>query len=317
MEKYEEQRLLVKIARMYYEDDMTQSAIAKDLGIYRTTISRLLKKAREDGIVTIKIRDNISQNFDLERKLEKLFHLKEVILVPTTDEQTEGEKKKALGKAGAELLKRIVKDEDVIGFAWGSTLASMVGQVSDPKKRNLDFVPLVGGPGTMDAKYHVNTITYNMANDIGGTPHFIDAMAVVERKETKEDIVSSNYFKKIKKLWDDLTIAVVGIGAPLKSSNMIWTGFYGDRDVKALEKANGIGDICSRFFDENGRIIDTELHDRTIAIELERLKSLNYSIGIAESIEKVPSIIGALKGEFINILVTTDETASNILERME
>lgn len=314
MNKWEEQRLLIKIARMYYEEEKTQSQIAKQLGIYRTTISRLLKKAREDGIVTITIHTGSNRVYNLEQRLEQRFGLREAIVVPANEAATEREIKGALGRAGADLLKRIVTDKDVVGFAWGSTLAELVGKFDDTQPRDADFVPLVGGPGTMDSKYHVNTIVYNVANALGGQAHFIDAAAIVERKETKEDIVSSRYFQKIADLWERLTMAVVGIGAPLSSSNMIWTGFFGDREIEELNRLGAVGDICSRYFDREGRRLEPEVDERTVAVQLEKLQSLEHCIGIAGSIEKVPSILGALKGKYINILITDEETATAILK---
>ncbi|MPQ23887.1 sugar-binding transcriptional regulator [Bacillus paralicheniformis] len=316
MEMKDDKRLLIKVCKMYYEEDMTQSQIANATGIYRTTVGRMLKKAREEGIVKITIDDHVGTHYDLERELEQLLGLKEVYICDAKPEQTAEDKKKLVGKAGAEILKRVVKDGDTVGFAWGTTMAGMIGEFHGVKKRSASFVPLVGGPGAMDTKYHVNSIVYSIAGDFGGTPYFIDAAAVVEKKETKEEIVKSHYFKKIESLWNGLTVAAVGIGAPLSSSNMIWTGFYGDQDIERLEAKQAVGDICSRFFDRSGALVETEIHNRTIAIDINRLKNLEYSIGLAESHEKVPSIIGAAKGRYINILVTTAETAREIAEEV-
>ncbi|MDA7025435.1 sugar-binding transcriptional regulator [Bacillus sp. CLL-7-23] len=313
----DDKRLLIKICKMYYEEDMTQSQIAKATGIYRTTVGRMLKKAREEGIVKITIDDHVGAYYDMERELEQLLGLKEVYICETISQQTAAEKKKSVGKGGAAILKRVIKDGDTVGFAWGTTMAGMIGEFHGAKKRNASFVPLVGGPGTMDTKYHVNSIVYSIAGDFGGTPYFIDAAAVVEKKETKDEIVKSHYFKKIQALWDRLTVATVGIGAPFSSSNMIWTGFYGDKDRESLKEQHAVGDICSRFFDHSGKLLDTEINNRTIAIDINRLRNLEYSIGLAESREKVPSIIGAAKGKYINILVTTAETAQDIIEEVK
>lgn len=317
MPNWEEKRLLVKIARMYYESDMTQNEISKTLGIYRTTISRLLKKAKKEGIVQIHIDRSFSEVFELEEQLEKAFHLKEVIVVPSNHAQTSEQRRRELGSATLQYLNRIMSDQDKVGFAWGKTLASMVDELSEFKPRKADFFPLVGGPGTLDSKYHVNTIVYNLANAFGGTAQFIDAAAVVEKKETRDDLLASNFFKKILDLWNELTIAVVGIGAPLASSNMIWTGFYGEKEIEELDKLKVVGDICSRFIDVHGNIIRSEITDRTVAIELERLRELSYSIGVAESLNKVPSILGALRGKFINVLITDEVTAEEIIRQAE
>lgn len=315
MINWEEKRLLVKISQLYYEQGLTQSAISKKMGIYRTTISRYLKKARDEGIVTIKVNDD-NETYQLESELEQYFNLKEVIVVPTSTARLNQEKKALIGSAGAELLKRIIKDDDVVGFAWGSSLGYMAEATKQCKETNASFVPLVGGPGTMKTKHHVNTIVYTVAQEFNGTPYYIDAAAIVEKKETRDEIANSAYFRNIIDLWSKLSVAVVGIGNPIQSSNMVWSGFFGDKEIAELDNLKAVGDICSRFFDQDGNYVDTELTDRTIAIELEKLKELDYSIGIAESIEKVPSILGALRGGYINILVTTDETARELIANM-
>lgn len=317
MDSREERRLLVRIAQMYYEEDMTQSQISKELGIYRTSISRWLKKAREEGIVKISINRDIDDMFELEQELIKRFHLREAIVVATKSDQTSDDKKKAVASASADFLKRIIKDDDVIGFAWGTTVASMIGEFTNVPKKSAHFVPLVGGPGPMDTKHHVNTIVYKIAEDFRGRSYFIDAAAVVERKETKRDIVKSNYFKKIAELWSELTIAVVGIGNPNQSSNLVWAGFCGDQDIDELNQQGAIGDICSRFYDIHGNEIKSELSERTIAIDINKLKETPYSIAVAESVEKAPSIIGGMRGGYINTLVTTDETALAILNAVK
>ncbi|WP_332633516.1 sugar-binding transcriptional regulator [Halalkalibacter flavus] len=315
MSNWEEKRLLVKVAQMYYEADMTQNEIAKELGIYRTTIGRMLKKARKEGIVQIHIDSTSYETFELETKLQQAFQLKDVIVVPSNNEDTEEKRLANLGLATLDLLNRIIKDDDTIGFAWGRTMGSMIDQPVEYKERRADFVPLVGGPGTLDSKYHVNTIVYNVAKTFGGSSHFIDAAAVVEKKETKKDIVNSNYFRKILYMWNNISIAVVGIGAPLASSNMIWTGFYGDTEIEELNNLNVVGDICSRFYDINGQVIESEVAERTVAIELDRLAELEYSIGVAESENKIPSILGALRGKYINVLITNESTAEQLLKK--
>ncbi|MDV2685185.1 sugar-binding transcriptional regulator [Alkalihalophilus lindianensis] len=316
MSNWEERRLLVKVAQMYYEEDMTQNEISKELGIYRTTIGRMLKKARKEGIVQIHIDNTSYETFELETKIKKVFQLKDVIIVPNNNHDSDEKRKAALGYATLELMNRIIKDDDTVGFAWGKTLGSMIEQPMEYKPKKVDFVPLVGGPGTLDSKYHVNTIIYNVANTFGGSSHFIDAAAVVEKKETKNDIVTSNFFKKILDMWQKLNIAVVGIGAPLASSNMIWTGFYGDKEIDELNNLDAVGDICSRFYDINGQVIESEVAERTVAIELDRLKELEYSIGVAESANKVPSILGALRGKYVNVLITNESTAEELLKKI-
>lgn len=318
MDKNEEKKLLIKIAQMYYEMDMTQSQISQKLKIYRTTISRMLKKVREEGIVKITINYDSGDNFSIEQKLKERFGLKEVIVVPVEHEQSSQLKLKAIGQACAKLLERVIKNEDVIGFSWGSSLAAVVEALESAKKQNVMCVPMVGGPsGKLDSKYHVNTICYQAASKFSGQSLMIDVPAILEKKETRDDILESNYFQEIAAIWNRITIAVFSIGSFEISKNSTWRAFYGDATIKELESGKAAGDICSRFFDINGVPVHTDISDRTITIHLQQLQKVRYSIGVAQSIEKVPGIIGALNGGYMNVLVTTEETAQSILAQTD
>ncbi len=111
-------RLIVKIAQLYYDQEMTQAQIARELGIYRTTISRLLKRGRELGVVSISINYNYNENLWLEQQLKHKFGLKEAVVVPCQHEQEE-EQLAMLGVQGAQMLERLLEPGDIIGFSWG------------------------------------------------------------------------------------------------------------------------------------------------------------------------------------------------------
>lgn len=320
MGKNEDNKLLIQIARMYYEQDMTQSEISKELGIYRTTISRMLKRVRDEGIVQITIHENIGGHYMMEQKLKDRFGLKEALVVPV--EPGEGEPKhakvKAISQACAKLLDRIVRNGDVIGFSWGSTLAAVVEELKPSKKQNVRCVPMVGGPsGRLESRFHVNTICYQAACKWDAHSLMIDVPAITERKATRDELMASRHFKEIADTWSRITVAVFGIGSMEITGETTWRAFYGDAAIEELEHGKVAGDICSRFFDRNGAIVRTGISDRTITIELDRLKQARYSIGVAESLEKVPGIIGALNGGYMNVLVTTEETAYSILEQTD
>lgn len=314
MSKWDETRMLVKISQLYYIDNMTQSEISKKLGIYRTTISRLLKKAKEDGIVSITIKSDYNQCFELEKEIEKVFGLKEACIVPSEPKQTNGVKAQALGYAAAEYLKRISKDGDAIGFAWGTTLASLARELTNCKPISANIIPLVGGFSDNDSENHVSTIVSKVANEFKAKAHYLYAPAITSDKIIKDAIMKDTNYKSISQLWEIINIAFVGIGALNKSSNVLWNSEYRNNNTININNDNAIGEICSRFYDVNGDIVDSELNDRTVAIELDKLKTLKYSVGVAESHEKVPSILSALKAKFINVLITTDETARSLLE---
>ncbi|WP_440961011.1 sugar-binding transcriptional regulator [Paenibacillus nitricinens] len=315
MDRKEEKKLLIKIAQMYYEQNLTQSEISNKLGIYRTTISRMLKRVREEGIVTITINYDIGDHCTLEQELKERFGLKEAIVVEVDPAQSGVIKRKAIGRACAKWLEKVVQPKDMIGFSWGSSLAAVVENLTLAQRSFVTCVPTVGGPsGKMESGYHVNNICYQAALKWGARSLMIDVPAITEQKETRDQLMRSQYYQTIAKAWDQLDIAVFGIGSPEIKGEEAWRGFYGDAVIDELESGRVAGDICSRFYDGNGLPVRTAISDRTLTIELEQIKRARYAIGVAESLEKVSGILGALNGGYMNVLVTTEETAQKILE---
>lgn len=316
MDELEEERLLLKLAQMYYEKDLTQSEIAKELNINRSTISRMLKKVREKGIVTTLINYDMFDTFTVEEQLKDRFNLKDAIVVPVGEEHSKETKLLAMGQACANYLKQIVQNKDVIGFSWGSSLGRTVEQLENTSKEDVLCVPMVGGPsGKLESRYHVNTICFKAAEKFNAQSLMIDLPAILDNRETRDQILKSDYFEEISTVWKLVTVAVFGIGSIEISGERTWKAFYGNAVTEELKRDNVVGDICSHFFDIDGNVIQTSVTDRTISIGLDKIKNARYSIGVAESKEKVNGIIGALNSGLMKVLVTTEETAKLILEK--
>lgn len=312
-----ELKLLITIAQMYYEQNLTQNEISKKLSIYRTTISRLLKKAQEQGIVSFSINYELSSTFLLEKQLKELFNLTHVVVTHSSDSNTIQEKLNNMGLACADYLKQIIGDGDILGLSWGSSLAAVADQLDSSSYKDILCVPMVGGPaGKLESKYHVNTIVYNIASKLHGKSLLMDFPAILDEQFLRDAIVKSQHYQQISKYWDSLSIAIFGIGSCEVSDKSIWYGFYGDGDdVKPINQEPIAGDICSRFYSYHGQPIQTTISETIINIHLQQIKKAKHRIGVAQSIEKADAIIGAMKGGYLNTLITTKETAQAILDR--
>ena len=306
-----EKRILIKVAHMYYIDNLKQSDIGKKLGVDRTTVSKYLKKALENGIVKITVEQDTYE--DLENALENRFGLKEAFVVGKSYDTKVV--KRSMAEVGLNLLKRIMRNKQTIGLAWGSTIGELAQMAGESKLPVLDadFVPLDGGPENIESEYHVNTLCYNLAKAFGGRSYYIYAPAITKTPEIREAILQDDNYSKIAAFWDKLDIAIVGIGAPVRSSNLVWTGGFGREAIESLARTGAVGEICSVFYDLNGQPVNTIFSDRTIAVPLEKLREARYSIGMAYLREKVPAIMGALRGRLINVLITDEETAKILL----
>ncbi|WP_207871660.1 hypothetical protein DOK78_000053 [Enterococcus sp. DIV2402] len=312
--KHVEDKLLVQIAQMYYQEDKNQSQISKELNIHRSTISRLLKKSREEGIVTITINYDLAGTYSLEKELEETFGLKKAIVVPTAIDVQSEQKLQLLGAAANKYLQTILEEEMTIGFSWGQAMSMVAAELQETEKNNLMCIPLIGGPsGRLIGEYHVNTITFEASKKLKSKAVLIDSPAFPETKELKEALMANQFNQDLVQLWKKLSIAIFGIGSPQMKDSTRWKLFYDDNILEGLED-QVVGDVISHFYNAQGQHISSKLDERLIGITLEELKKVNYRIAVAESLEKVSAIRGALRGKYMNVLVTTQETAEAILK---
>lgn len=310
----EKNQLLTKVAYLYYIEDANQTSIARDLNIHRSTVSRMLKEARDKGIVQIQINDFNTDLFDLEREAKNLFDLEYLEIVPSNIQATEEDVKESLGLRAANLIRRLINNGDNVGLAWGSSLATTIHHIERKYTEDTLFVPLVGGSTEINTSDHVNTLVYEMARKFQGQSMFVNASVIQETPELAEGIIESQYFTKLKESWTKLDKAIVGIGGELGIEDSSWRGLLTEKDRKILKEKEIIGDCCCRFFDKDGNIVTGELHDRTIGLTLEQLKEVPMSIGIAAGEDKACAIYALLKNNYINSLVTDEATLRKVLQ---
>jgi DNA-binding transcriptional regulator LsrR (DeoR family) len=276
-------------------------------------VSRLLQRAREQGIVQITV---VPANGFVEQEaaLEQKYGLDEVILVDA-GEPADGTHplKQRLGAAAAAYLRRTISDSDTIGIAWGTTLQAMVNALQPPSVQNIQVVQIVGGMGPPEAEAHAADLSRRLAQLLGGSLTLLPAPSVVGNRATKDILLAEHYVQTAGRLFSQLTVAFTGIGA--LSTNPLFSGEAGgasDADYEELKLANAAGDIANRFFDAEGVPIQASLDDRTIGITLDELRRVPRVVGIAGGAQKHEAVRAALEGGFIDVLIT-DRAVANAL----
>ena len=228
-------------------------------------------------------------------------------------EESTAELEERLGQSAANLLRALLDDHMNVGFSWGKSLSLLVEHLNPRHLKDIHFVPLAGGPSHIHTRYHVNTLIYNMASKCHGDCNFINATIIQEKENLAKGILSSKYFEDLKKSWQDLDIAVVGIGGFADENNRQWLDMLTERDFSVLKSEGEVGEICCRFFDKNGKPVYEELQERTIAISLSELKKIPNTLGFAYGYTKATAILSVLRAGYINHLVTDEETILKVL----
>ncbi|WP_335873012.1 sugar-binding transcriptional regulator [Bacillus sp. 2205SS5-2] len=309
----EKLRKVIEAAKLYYLLDYNQSDIAKKLGVSRPTVSRFLQIAKEKGIVQITISDPTDDVEQLSNKLEKVFGLKKAIVVsiPQYDDHII---KNYLGEKTATYLHETVKDNDIIGVTWGTTLYHIAIELKQKFVKDVKVVQLKGGVSHSETNTYASEILYLFGKAYTTTPHHLPLPAIVDHVVVKQAMEADRHIKRILELGKKANIALFTIG-PVKSESLLFQlGYFTEEDLNTLYP-QAAGDICSRFFDLNGEICNESLNERTLGINLEDLKAKEQSILVAGGAQKIDGIYGAIKGKYANILVTDQFTARFLLDK--
>lgn len=310
------EKLLIKVAYLYYVENKKQSEISKELNLNQATISRLIHEAIEKEIVRIEIQNEEYSNLvKFERYVQSKYSLKNVVIVNSKENISEAEKSMEVAKEAGLYLKQIIENDSIVGLSSGKTLERMIGSISMNKSTEATFVPLVGAPGHSNSKYHVNAIVYDIAKQFDGKNIFINATAIQEDKRTKEDIVNSKYFEEIQNYWKNLDIAVVGIGESLKYPIRHWRELLTEDDVEDLKLCEAVAECCCTFISSEGKIIRNDQFERKIGIDLNLLSNVPHSIAVVQGKQKAPSILAFLRTDFINTLIIDKETIIEVLRK--
>ena len=316
MAQIDEQRLMTKVARYYYENGMRQSEIAEKLGLSQATISRLFNRARDEGIVRITVNVPNGVNDDLEQAIADRYGLKDVIIVDCLDDENIENLNRDLGSVAAFYVESTVKDGEVIGLSsWSSTLLAMVDAMNPVKrKKDIHVVQILGGVGNPGAEVYAARLTGRFADLVGGTAVFLPVPGIVGSAKALEVFLAESYVQEAMSYFPKMSLALVGIGAVEPSPLLATSGNVFSKDELALlRRENAVGDVLLRFFNDDGVPIEGALEKQVVSMELEQLKKIDRAVGIAGGKKKYTAIRGALRGGWINVLITDKCTAEWLL----
>ena len=312
MDSGTDKSLLVEVARLYYDHQMSQQQIANKIGTSRPSISRLLRLARDEGIVRIDIVDPTQRGSHLEQILKEKFQLKKVIIVPSNKESDQ-QIKKRLGKATARYLNELVFDNCILGISWGTTIRQIVPHLTPKSVKNMRVVQIVGGITHAEFDPHASEIAQKVGENYNARSYFLLLPAIVDSAKVKQAMISDTRIKEALDLMKQVDIVVCSVGTFKDDSLLIQAEYFNTNEVDYLKEVGAVGDICSRMIGEKGEICWQELDDRTVAIELNDLQNASHTIAVAGGAEKKNVICAGLQGRHFSVLITDEDIADYLL----
>ncbi|MGM0168459.1 hypothetical protein IGI39_004214 [Enterococcus sp. AZ135] len=311
----QDDRDLVRVATMYYKEDMKQSDIAKQLGFSRQLVSKYLIDARNSGIVDININSSSAYSVQLEIKLQKAFGLKRAAVLDTSYLKDQEVEKLIIQTAISAFRKDVAKAKK-IGVSWGKVLRQLADEYPYVNQPDSTIIPLIGGMGSDQVEVHSNQIAHDLSRKMRAKCKYLYVPALVDSKQTKKNLVENVTVKDVLEDGKAVDFAFVGIATPFSKSNtMTEIGYIDENDIADLEKAKVIGDVNSRFFDEDGNETPCRINENVIGINLTDIRKIERVCAICFEEEKKDVLYTAIESKIINCIALTDSLAEYLLSK--
>jgi DNA-binding transcriptional regulator LsrR (DeoR family) len=307
--------LLTKVAQMYHERGMRQADIAADLQISQPRVSRLLKQAAAAGIVRTVVIAPRGVHTDLAEAVQQRYGLSEVVVADSGGMSEESAVTRAIASAAAVYLETSLGRDDRIGVSsWSATLLAAVEAMRPTDRAAARVVQILGGLGRASAQSRATRLTGGLAQNVHAEADYLVAPGLVATPAMREALVREPIIAAVREAWEDLTVALVGVGsftpaALLRESGNAITA----EEERSLRALGAVGDVCMRFFDHHGRHIASGIDDRVLGIGPAVFKRVPRRVGVAGGARKWPAIRAAVTGGWLNVLVTDHGTALELL----
>ena len=309
----DQEELMVVAAWMHYYDGATHEQIAKELGVSRVKVTRLLQRARREGIVQFRVTKPLPLQYDLARRMKKAFSLKDAIIVKT--HRFPEETLDAVGQAGAEHLRRILFPNCRLGMGWSTTVSKMAPYLDLPKAHISCTVHELAG--SMLGHANPYSISWLIAQTLNVPLEAVPVPVIVGSVEMRESFLREPRIRTALEHARQCDIAFMGIGNVGPDSTLVRTGLLTQAQMLELQERGAVGDVLMRFFDINGNPVSTEFDSRVISLEWNDIRNIPYVVVMAAGPPKVKPLLGVLRGGVCDCVITDTETAQSLLEQSD
>lgn len=313
MDEIDKLKFLADVANMYYNLNMTQIDISKELCTTRFKVAKLLQDAKDMGVIEISIKQPIERNTELENKFKSIYSLKNALILDTKNIY-EDEIMSSTCKLAAQYIDSIVTENSIIGITWGKTLFNTIRYIKPKLKLPITAVQVLGS-ATKD-NFHLDSpeLVKEMANIYGGTCKVLFSPLYIENDYVRDGLLHEPVISNTLHIASKADIILTGISSKL-ISHYSTSWLDNEIDSKNFDEPSSqiVGSIFGRAFDENGFFIDNNTNRKVVGLNPFILSNAKHSICITSDLHKSDALLGALKGKLINTIIIDDLTASKIL----
>lgn len=305
--------LLTEISVAYYQDGATQEEISKKFAISRAKVGRMLKQARDEGIVEITVKYHPVFSAKIEQRLIERFGVKRALVA--LDQPSEEQQRLQVAGLVSNYLSSTLKDGMVVTVGQGRNVSAVAHHVGVITPRDCKFVCGIGGIHPRGGMFNADHICRQLAKKYGGTSETLYAPAYAENKEQKTVFMENTTVKQTLDLARKADVSLVGIGDMSENSYMVDLGWFtADEVVQSRLNQGVVGDFAGYdFFDIHGDTAHTVMSDRVIGLSIEEFRPISEVIAIAAENSKPLALLGALRTGVVDVIATSVSNALTVL----
>ncbi len=302
--------LAVAAAWLYYKQGLKQEEVARRLGVSRVKVTRLLARARREGVVQFVITRPLPEPFRLADELRRAYGLERAVVVPAAG--TREATLDALGAAGADYLRSLLRPGLSLGLAWSTTASRMAPYLQTAAApRDCQVNELAGGYLGQANPY---SISARLAEAWGCRLVPLPVPVLLEDPGLRNALLADGRIAAALEAARQSQVAVVGVGQLGQQSTTVRTGMVTPEEMALIEKAGAVGEVLMHFFDSRGRPVQTPLDDRVMAVGWNDFLQIPHRVALAAGRSKVVPLRAALHGGLFQTLITDKKTAETLLE---
>lgn len=298
---------------LHFVEGQTQAEIAKVLGLSHATVNRLIKRGRSLGLVEIKVKSPIQHLVGIEEQLVAIGGISRAVVAPAVSDNVETTLL-GVGALGGNLLLEMLADGDRICISGGKGVSAIVAGLAPSRRYDVEVVPATG---LVQGKHYtdVNHVATMLADRLGGRAYQMHAPLFADSQEEREMVMHMRSVADVFRRAREATIAIVGIGSILSDDSSYYDLHpSSSEDRKAIERSGATGELLAHLVDGDGRVADYAPNRSLVALTLDELAAIPRTIGIASGPNKVAPVLAAMRGNYLDTLVTDEVTARGIIE---
>ncbi len=304
--------LMTEVSALYYLHDVTQAQLSERYRISRSKIWRMLKRAREIGLVDIQVRANPNAARHLEAEMMRRFGLGR--LLAAIDHPNPVTQRLAVAGLVAAHLDQILSDGMVVAVGMGRNVSTVTEVPGTPRARSVVFASAIGGSVRGGETINADHIARRLASRFGGRSETLYAPAVVSSREVREALIQNETVKDTLDRARRADVALIGLGDLSEDSNLIRMGWFSPQELTGARVKGTVGDMMGHdFLDIEGKPSHDIMGGHVIGLTLEELRPIRNVVAIASESTKTAIILAALRTGMVNTLATSLANASAVV----